>query len=257
MVQSDDTPGRDPEAPDRDPDPTALRPDTPHPSSGRKSRFTPGTVLEERYRIVAPLGKGGMGEVYRAEDLKLGQQVALKFLPRTLERSPGQLSRLYEEVRIGRQVSHPNVCRLYDIGEWEGNHFIAMEYIDGEDLASLIRRIGRLPHDKAVDLSRDICAGLAAAHGLDVIHRDLKPANVMIDGRGKARITDFGLAALVKDLEGTSDIVGTPAYMAPEQLTGGAVTKKTDLYALGLILYEMFTGKRLFDGSNAAEIASQ
>lgn len=257
MVQSDEGPDRDLEGSGEDPDPTAVRPDTSPPSSGRKSRFTPGMVLAERYRIVAPLGKGGMGEVYRAEDLKLGQQVALKFLPRKVGRNPSGLARLYEEVRIGRQVSHPNVCRLYDIGDWEGNHFIAMEYIDGEDLASLIRRIGKLPHEKAVDLARDICVGLAAAHGLDVIHRDLKPANVMIDGRGNARITDFGLAALVEDLEGTSEVVGTPVYMAPEQLAGETVTKRTDLYALGLILYEMFSGKRLFEAKSMGEVISQ
>ncbi len=207
----------------------------------RDSRFTPGAMLAGRFRIVALLGKGGMGEVYRAEDVKLGQQVALKFLPQT---DSARLERLYHEVRLGRQVSHPNVCRVYDVMEWEGHHFISMEYIDGEDLASLLRRIGKLPHDKALDIARDLCAGLAAAHGLGIIHRDLKPANVMIDGRGTARITDFGLAALADDPARRGEIAGTPAYMAPEQLSGGEVTTRTDLYALGLILYEMFTGKR-------------
>jgi serine/threonine-protein kinase len=198
-------------------------------------------MLAERFRIVALLGKGGMGEVYRAEDLKLGQPVALKFLPQT---DAEKLERLYREVRLGRQVSHPNVCRLYDVMEWEGHHFISMEYIDGEDLASLLRRIGKLPHDKALDIARDLCAGLAAAHSLGVIHRDLKPANVMIDGRGTARITDFGLAALADDPAHRGEASGTPAYMAPEQRSGREVTNRTDLYALGLILNEMFTGKR-------------
>ena len=153
-------------------------------------------MLAERFRIVALLGRGGMGEVYRAEDVKLGEQVALKFLPQT---DAEKLDRLYREVRLGRQVSHPNVCRIHDVVEWEGHHFIAMEYIDGEDLASLLRRIGKLPHDKALDVARYLCAGLAAAHSVGVIHRDLKPANVMIDGRGLARITDFGLAALARE----------------------------------------------------------
>ena len=220
-------------------DQTELKP----PSVGggrRESRFTPGAMLADRFRIVALLGKGGMGEVYRAEDVKLGQQVALKFLPRT---DAERLERLYREVRLGRQVSHPNVCRLYDVMEWEGHHFISMEYIDGEDLASLLRRIGKLPHDKALDIARDLCAGLAAAHSLGVIHRDLKPANVMIDGRGTARITDFGLAALADEAH-RGEMSGTPAYMAPEQRSGGEVTARTDLYALGLILNEIFTGKK-------------
>jgi predicted Ser/Thr protein kinase len=227
-------------------------------SPGRaKTRFTPGSMLGDRYRVVALLGKGGMGEVYRAEDTRLGQQVALKFLPRQFASDPVKLERLFAEVRIGRQVSHPNVCRLYDVAEIDGHHFIAMEYIDGEDLSSLLRRIGKLPHEKALDLARDICAGLAAAHGLGIVHRDLKPANVMIDGRGDARITDFGLAVLAEDLEERREIAGTPGYMAPEQLSGGVVSQKTDLYALGLILYEMFTGKRLFEGATFGEIVSR
>jgi len=154
--------------------------------------FTPGTMLAGRYRVVALLGRGGMGEVYRAEDTKLGQTVALKFVRGTL--SPERLQRLYAEVRIGREVSHPNVCRLYDIVELDGQTFIAMECVDGEDLASLLSRIGRLPPDKAVELGRHIAAGLHAVHEKGVVHRDLKPANVMIDGRGRARLTDFGLA---------------------------------------------------------------
>jgi len=228
----------------------ARDPSTPRPSY---ERFSPGDVLDDRYRIVALLGKGGMGEVYRADDLKLGQQVALKFLPRDVFH-PGALERLYSEVRLGRRISHPNVCRLYDIGEWKGNHFVTMEYIDGEDLASLLRRIGQLPRGKAVELAQNICAGLAAAHGIGVVHRDLKPANIMIDGRGKAIITDFGLAALAEELEGRSETAGTPEYMAPEQLHGGEVTHKSDLYSLGLILFEMFTGRRKFEGRSVAEI---
>ncbi len=184
-----------------------------------------------------------MGEVYRADDLKLGQPVALKFLPATLEEDETQRARLFQEVRTARQVSHPNVCRVYDIGEAEGRHFLTMEYVDGEDVASLLRRIGRLPLDKAVQVARQLCAGLAAAHQQGILHRDLKPANVMIDGQGRVRITDFGLAGLVGELHGRDVRAGTPAYMAPEQLAGKEVSVRSDVYSLGLVLYEIFTGR--------------
>src|ERR1051325_10922835 len=145
------------------------------------ARFIPGAMLAERYRMVGLLGRGGMGEVYRADDLKLGQAVALKFLPEHLLSDGAALARFHREVRVARQVSHRNVCRVYDIGEIEGQHFLSMEFIKGEELASLLRRIGRLPSDKATEIARQLCAGLAAAHETGVLHRDLKPANVMID----------------------------------------------------------------------------
>ncbi len=211
------------------------------------ARFVPGTILAGRYRIVGMLGRGGMGEVYRAEDLKLGQPVALKFLPGEVSDHADRLARFHQEVRLARQVTHPNVCRVYDIGETDGQHFISMEYIDGEDLASLLRRIGRLPSDKALELARQLCAGLAAAHDRKVLHRDLKPANVLIDDRGQAHLADFGLADLTDQRHYASEIAGTVGYMAPEQLNGEAVTTRTDVYALGLVLYEMFTGKRALD----------
>jgi serine/threonine-protein kinase len=180
-----------------------ARPSSPFSSSSAdQGRFIPGTVLVKRYRIIGLLGRGGMGEVYRADDLKLGQPVALKFLPRGLEKDEGRLQRFLNEVRMALKVSHPNVCRVYDISEFEGQHFISMEYVDGEDLASLLRRIGRLPKDKAIQAARQVCAGLAAAHDQGVLHRDLKPANVMIDGRGQVKIADFGLAGLDDSIEG-------------------------------------------------------
>jgi len=217
---------------------------TTDPSGG--GRFLPGTVLAERYRILGLLGRGGMGEVYRADDLKLGQAVALKFLPASVEKDGNRLQRFLNEVKIARQISHPNVCRVYDVGEVDGHHYLSMEYVDGEDLASLLRRIGRLPKDKAVQISREICLGLAAAHELGILHRDLKPANVMIDGRGRAKIADFGLATLAEDVAGAEAGAGTPAYMAPEQREGREVTAKSDLYSLGLVLYELTTGKPAF-----------
>jgi serine/threonine-protein kinase len=218
-------------------------------------RFAPGTILDNRYRVVNLLGQGGMGEVYRADDLRLEQPVALKFLPESLEMDPARLARFHGEVRTARQVSHPNVCRVYDIGLADGRHFLSMEYVDGEDLASLLRRIGRLPQDKGVEVARQLCAGLAAAHERGVLHRDLKPANVMIDGAGRVRLTDFGIAGAAST--GADVRAGTPGYMAPEQLSGREVSVKSDLFALGLVLYEVFTGKRAFDAPSVGELVKQ
>ncbi len=248
-----------------------------------QGRFEPGSLINDRYRITALLGRGGMGDVYRADDLTLGQTVALKFLPSRLQADTRWLDRFHNEVRMARQIAHPNVCRVYDVGYCNsvksasrvsdssrgtsltdppsqhdvdaetGQVFISMEYVDGEDLASLLRRIGRLPKDKAIQIARQLCSGLAAAHNKNVLHRDLKPTNVMIDGRGQVRITDFGLAAPMTGLTGVEIRAGTPAYMAPEQLTGKEVSVRSDLYSLGLVLYEMFTGRPPFKGSNARE----
>ncbi len=195
-----------------------------------------------------------MGEVYRADDLKLGQPVALKFLPPGFDAKPENLQRFLHEVRTARQVSHANVCRVHDAGEADGQHFLSMEYVDGEDLASLLRRIGHLPKDKAIQIARQLCAGLAAAHEIGVLHRDLKPANIMIDGRGRVRITDFGLAAFAGEIGGREILSGTPAYMAPEQLAGREVSVRSDLYSLGLVLYQLFTGKPAFRASSVEEL---
>ncbi|MDZ4799485.1 MAG: serine/threonine-protein kinase [Bryobacteraceae bacterium] len=224
------------------------------PTSGVHGRFIPGTLVSGRYRIVSILGKGGMGEVYRADDLTLGQSVALKFLPESLSANPDASARFRNEVRIARQVSHPNVCRVHDVGEVDGQLFLSMEYVDGEDLASLLRRIGRLPEDKALEIARKLCAGLAAAHEKGVLHRDLKPGNIMLDARGQVLLTDFGLAGLADSIAGNEIRSGTPAYMAPEQLAGKEVTIRSDIYALGLVLYELFTGKRPFEGNSLAEL---
>jgi serine/threonine-protein kinase len=247
---------------------TATSPLPPHPPAGSGSRppssrsssrtssypdfsisegrFLPGRLILGRYRIIALLGKGGMGEVYRADDLTLGQAVAMKFLPDEATRDEGMRERFRNEVRTARRISHPNVCRVYDVGDVDGQTFFTMEYVDGEDLGSLLRRIGRLPQDKAVEIARQLCAGLAAAHGKGVLHRDLKPANIMLDGRGQAVIMDFGLAGVADDIRGPEVRSGTPAYMSPEQLSGTEVTTLSDIYALGLVLYEVFTGKRAF-----------
>jgi serine/threonine-protein kinase len=205
--------------------------------------FAPGTVLADRYRIVAMLGRGGMGEVYRADDLRLNQPVALKFLPASLERDAKARERLLAEVRNARSVSHPNVCRVYDVGEVQGRTFLTMEYIDGEDLASLLKRVGRLSPPKALEVARQLVAGLAAAHDKGLLHRDLKPANVMLDGQGRARLTDFGLSVEAAPGKSPEDFAGTVGYMAPERFEGKPATVRSDLYALGLVLYEACTGQ--------------
>jgi len=241
------------------------------PSSqpGATGGFAPGTILADRYRIFAQLGRGGMGEVYRADDLRLGQPVALKFLPESVAQDADARERLFAEARNARSIAHPHVCRVYDVGEMtvpstgpagtpqggsgRGRLFLTMEYIDGEDLASLLRRIGRLPGPKASEIAHQLCAGLEAAHERGVLHRDLKPANVMIDGRGHARITDFGLAVDTRQAASERGFAGTVPYMAPERLHGAPATVQSDLYALGLILYETFTGRPAFKASTLDE----
>jgi serine/threonine-protein kinase len=212
-------------------------------------------LLGQRYRVVSLLGRGGMGEVYRANDLLLAQTVALKFLPAQWTSHEETLARFRNEVRIARQISHPNVCRVYDIGEVKGSTYLSMEYVDGEDLASLLRRIGRLPPDKALELARQLCAGLAAAHDKGVVHRDLKPGNIMLDGQGQLRITDFGLAGVAGEV--TDIRSGTPAYMAPEQRSGREVTARSDIYALGVVLHEVFTGKSPSADSTHPDLAPE
>lgn len=225
----------------RDPDATTP---VSTPSSSLHGRFEPGTRLGKRYRIVGLLGRGGMGEVYRADDLELNQSVAIKLLPERVGRNPDDLARLRSEVRTARQIAHPNVCRTYDIAETDGLVFVIMEYVDGEDLASVLRRLGRPTSDKAVEIARGICLGLGAAHESGVIHRDLKPSNIMIDGRGRVRIMDFGIAGTVEEFAGERGIAGTPEYMSPEQRRGAPATVQSDIYSLGLVLFEVFTGKR-------------
>ena len=223
------------------------------PAGSHSRGFAPGSMIGDRYRVASLLGSGGMGEVYGADDLKLGQRVALKFLPANRATDSNWRDQFYAEVRIARQISHPSVCRVYDIGESDGRLFLSMEFVDGEDLAALLRRIGRLPDNKAVEVAQQLCAGLAAAHGAGVLHRDLKPSNVMLDGKGRARITDFGLAVAASNASSERP-AGTPGYMAPELFGGAPPTVQSDLYALGLVLYEVFTGKRAFEAPSLAEL---
>jgi serine/threonine-protein kinase len=233
---------------------TPFTPRSPGGTAAGTSRFAPGVIIAGRYRLVALLGRGGMGEVYRADDLTLDQPVALKFLPEGVADEPSRLTQFHNELRIARQVSHKNVCRLYDLGEADGRRFLTMEFVDGENLASLLRRIGRFPEDRAIAIARQLCAGVAAAHERGVIHRDLKPANVMVDGEGNVRITDFGIATAAANAD--AQVVGTPQYMAPEQLTGTKASIRTDIYALGLILFETFTGRRVYEATSIGDLKS-
>ncbi len=205
------------------------------------SPFKAGDVLAERYRMIARVGRGGMGDVWRADDLVLDTPVALKLI-RTGSR--GARARILQEVRLSRQITHPSICRVFDVGEAGDLVFFSMELVRGEDLASLLRRAGRLPSERVVQIAHALCAGLAAAHSQGVLHRDLKPANILIDQEGLVRITDFGIA-IPRDETGHHTLVGTPGYMAPEQSAAGArLSNQTDLYALGVVLYELMTGER-------------
>ncbi len=213
-----------------------------------------GTILASRYRILGLVGKGGMGEVYKAEDIKLSQTVALKFLPDNFQKDSAALERFHAEVRNARQVAHVNVCKVFDIGEIDGKHFLSMEFIDGDDLSSLLRRVGRLSSERAIEIARQLCVGLSAIHNAGILHRDFKPANIIIDKNGKARITDFGIAGVEAEIAKDNLRVGTPAYMSPEQITGKDISAKSDIYALGFVLYEIFTGKQAFSADSIPEL---
>jgi serine/threonine-protein kinase len=229
--------------------------DPPWPELPERSRFLPGQLVgRDRYRIVSLLGKGGTGEVYRADDLVLGQRVALKFLPETRERDEVWLTRFRHEVRMARVISHPHVCRVHDVGEHEGTVFLSMECVEGEDLQRLLSRVGRLSEAKALELARELCSALAALHDQGLLHRDLKPANVMVDDRGLAKIMDFGLAGWIGTIRDPGS--GTVPYLAPEQLAKAELTAATDVYALGLVIYELFTGERAFEDESRSKLAA-
>ncbi|MBZ0113302.1 MAG: serine/threonine protein kinase [Thermoanaerobaculia bacterium] len=213
--------------------------------------FRPGELFVGRYRILTLLGRGGMGEVYRAHDELLDQPVAVKIL---LGRSPLAVQSLLREVRLARSITHPSVCRVFDISEAAGTPFFTMEFIEGEDLASLLRRAGRLSPDRVQDLARQLLTGLAAAHAKGIVHRDLKPANILIDAQGLAHITDFGIAT---SEDGPPDflLAGTPGYMAPEQWAGERADERTDLYSLALVLHEALTGHPAFAANGERDLA--
>jgi len=242
---------------------TSLASESKTPNSETKTLITPkielnpGNTFAERYHIIEKLGKGGMGTVYKARDINIDENVALKILNPEIASDEQTIQRFRNELKLTRKISHRNICRVYDLSDHKGIHYISMEYVSGEDLKSLIHRIGQLTVSKAVIIARQVCEGLAEAHRLGVIHRDLKPQNVMIDKDGNAKIMDFGIARSVKSKGITEKgvIVGTPEYMSPEQVEGEEVDKRSDIYSLGIILYELLTGKLPFEGKTPLSVA--
>ena len=222
-----------------------------------KEELTRGTTFAGRYEIIEELGKGGMGKVYRVEDTKLKQEVALKLIKPEIASDKKTIERFRNELKTARMIAHKNVCRMFDLGEAEGEHFITMEFVRGEDLRGLIRRIGLLPAGKSTTIAKQICEGLSEAHRLGVVHRDLKSNNIMIDKEGNVRIMDFGIARSLeaKGLTGAGVMIGTPEYMSPEQVEGKETDQRSDIYSLGVILYEMVTGRVPFEGDTPFSIA--
>ena len=222
-----------------------------------KEELTRGTTIAGRYEIIEELGRGGMGNVYRVYDKKIEGEVALKLVKPDIAADKKTILRFRNELKLAREIAHRNVCRMYDLGEVEGMHFITMEYVSGEDLKSFIRRSGRLDIPKAVSIAKQICEGLAEAHNLGVVHRDLKSSNIMIDKKGNAHIMDFGIARSLesKGITGEGVMIGTPEYMSPEQVEVKEVDQRSDIYSLGVILYEMATGRLPFEGETPLGIA--
>src|SRR5580704_6228532 len=225
-----------------------------------------GTKLD-RYEIQSPLGAGGMGEVYRATDTKLGRDVALKVLPAEMAQDPERLGRFRREAKTLAQLDHPNIVTIYSVEESNGVHFLTMQLVEGQPLDRLICA-GGLPLDQIIEIASALGDALAAAHEKGIVHRDLKPANVMVSNEGRVKVLDFGLAkdiraANLSDATMTSDsrtqvgvVMGTPAYMSPEQTSGRALDHRTDIFSLGVLLHEMATGRRPFEGSSSAELVS-
>jgi TonB family protein len=216
-----------------------------------------GQLFAERYEVIEQLGRGGMGTVYRVYDQKIQEDVAIKILKSELAGEEGTITRFRNELRLARKITNKNICKMYDLNDYQGLQFITMEYIAGEDLKSFIRRSGRVSIGKAISIAKQMCEGLHEAHDLGVIHRDLKPSNIMIDSQGNTKIMDFGIARSTeaKGITEAGVIIGTPEYMSPEQVEGADVDPRSDIYSLGAILYELVTGRPPFEGKTPMSVA--
>ena len=230
-------------------------PGSPAPAEGLSSTtfFAPGTLLGARYQVLRVLGQGGMGAVYQARDQELDRIIALKIIRPELAANPSILARFKQELILSRNITHKNVVRIFDLGEAEGTKFITMEYVEGEDLRGILRRMGKFHSKEAVVIIQQICRALEAAHTEGVIHRDLKPQNVMRDPQGRVVVMDFGLARSLESegMTQTGALVGTLEYMSPEQALGGSLDQRSDLFAVGLIFYELLTGKAPYKADTA------
>src|SRR5690349_9375976 len=220
---------------------------TPFPSS--KTGFdelAPGTLLAGRYEILQLLGRGGMGAVYKARDKELDRLVALKLIRPDLARNPEMVRRFKQELILARQVTHKNVIRIFDLGQADGIKFITMDFVAGHDLRALLKEKGKFPPTEAARIMLQICRALEAAHGEHVIHRDLKPQNIMLDGKGRVYVMDFGIARSVHvpGMTQTGALIGTPEYMSPEQARGENLDQRSDIFSLGVIFYEILTGEK-------------
>jgi serine/threonine-protein kinase len=215
-----------------------------------KEELTTGSTFAGRYQIIEELGKGGMGKVYKAQDTDLKEKVAIKLLKPEIAAEKKTIERFKNELKFARKIRHKNVCQMYDLNKEEGSHYITMEYVDGKDLKGMIRMMGQLSSGKTIFIAKQVCDGLAEAHKLGVVHRDLKPQNIMVDEDGNARIMDFGIARSLKTkgITATGVMIGTPEYMSPEQVEGKDVDQRSDIYSLGIILYEMVAGRVPFEG---------
>lgn len=219
--------------------------------------LTRGSIFAGRYEIIEELGEGGMGKVYRVEDKKIHEEVALKLIKPEIAADKRTIERFGNELKFARRIAHRSICKMYDLGEEGKTHYITMEYVPGENLRNMIKMMGQLSTGQVIAIARQVCEGLAEAHRLGVIHRDLKSSNIMIDRHGQSRIMDFGIARSIeaKGITERGVMVGTPEYMSPEQVDGMKADEQSDIYSLGVIMYEMATGRLPFSGESSLSIA--
>ena len=223
----------------------------------QNEELTTGSTFAKRYTIIEELGRGGMGNVYKANDTELGEKVALKLIKPKIASDHKTIERFRNELKLARRIRHKNVCQMFDLAKEGDKYYITMEYVPGEDLKSFIRRSRQLSIKGSVYIARQVCEGLIEAHKHGIIHRDLKPSNIMIDREGNVRIMDFGIARLLKSkgITGSGIMIGTPEYMSPEQVDGDKVDSRADIYSLGVILYEIVSGQLPFEGDTPLSIA--